>query len=82
MIRFQNIIKINIGLKMDKKFFNARPAEELLQILVCPLTKSEVFYDEMRNEIISDAAGLAFPVEMGIPIMLVDRARKLNSREI
>jgi uncharacterized protein len=50
---------------------------ELLQVLACPLTKAPLEYDEKNNELISRNAGLAFPIEDGIPIMLVERARKL-----
>lgn len=50
----------------------------LLEILVCPLTKSKLEYDRAANELISREAGLAFRVEDGIPIMLVEEARKLD----
>lgn len=53
----------------------------LLEILVCPLTKSPLRYDRARQELISDQAGLAFPIRDGIPIMLVDEARKLAEGE-
>lgn len=50
---------------------------KLLEILVCPLTKRPLRYDRERQELISDAAHLAFPIRDGIPIMLVDEARAL-----
>ncbi len=50
----------------------------LLEILVCPLTKSKLEYDRAANELISRKAGLAFRIEDGIPIMLVEEARKLD----
>ena len=50
----------------------------LLEILVCPLTKSVLEYDREKQELISRAAGLAYPVRDGIPIMLADEARKLE----
>ena len=50
---------------------------ELIQILACPLTKAPLEYDEANNELISRNAGLAFPVQDGIPVMLIDKARKL-----
>ena len=50
----------------------------LLEILVCPLTKTTLVYDRDRNELVSKAAGLAFPIRDGIPIMLPDEARKLD----
>jgi uncharacterized protein YbaR (Trm112 family) len=58
------------------------PAEvdpALLEILVCPLTKSGLRYDRAAGELISDAARLAYPVRDGIPIMLPDEARQLDS---
>ena len=51
---------------------------KLLEILVCPLTKTGLRYDRDANELISDKAGLAFPIRDGIPIMLVDAARRLD----
>jgi uncharacterized protein len=53
----------------------------LLEILVCPLTKSPLRYDAARQELISDQAGLAYPIRDGIPIMLVDEARELDEAE-
>jgi uncharacterized protein YbaR (Trm112 family) len=54
---------------------------KLLEILVCPLTKSSLRYDEQHQELISDKAGLAYPIRDGIPIMLVDEARELGPTE-
>lgn len=51
---------------------------ELLEILVCPLTKGTLSYDQKAQELISEQAGLAFPIHDGIPIMLVDEARPLD----
>lgn len=53
----------------------------LLEILVCPVTKTDLEYDRDRNELVSRAAGLAFPVRDGVPIMLVDEARALGDDE-
>ena len=50
----------------------------LLEILVCPLTKSTLEYDRARNELISRAAHLAYPIRGGIPIMLPEEARTLD----
>ena len=50
----------------------------LLEILVCPLTKSPLRYDRKTQELVSEKACLAYPVRNGIPIMLVDEARKLE----
>ncbi|MGQ9370861.1 Trm112 family protein [Azospirillum sp. ST 5-10] len=52
---------------------------KLLEILVCPLTKGPLRYDAERGELISDRAGLAYPIRDGIPIMLIDEARSLDS---
>ena len=51
---------------------------KLLEILVCPLTKATLTYDAEAQELISEPAGLAYPIRDGIPIMLVDEARKLD----
>jgi uncharacterized protein len=50
-----------------------------LEILVCPMTKGPLRYDAERQELISEQAGLAYPIRDGIPIMLIDEARKLDS---
>ncbi len=55
--------------------------KKLLKILVCPLTKKELRLDEKNSELISDSAGLAYPIKDGIPVMLVDEARKLSKIE-
>lgn len=51
---------------------------KLLEILVCPVTKGPLEYDAARQELVSRAARLAYPIRDGIPIMLIDEARKLN----
>ena len=50
----------------------------LLEILVCPLTKTTLEYDSARQELISRSARLAYPIKDGIPIMLPDEARRLE----
>ncbi len=50
----------------------------LLEVLVCPLTKAPLEYDADKQELISRQAGLAFPIENGIPVMLPTAARKLD----
>ena len=50
----------------------------LLEILVCPLTKSTLEYDSARQELISRSARLAFPIRDGIPIMLPEEARRIE----
>jgi uncharacterized protein YbaR (Trm112 family) len=54
---------------------------KLLEILVCPITKTKLIYDKKQQELISTAVGLAFPVRDGIPIMLENEARKLTEKE-
>ena len=51
---------------------------KLLEFLVCPLTKGPLIYDAEAQELISEQAGLAYPIRDGIPIMLVDEARPLD----
>ena len=55
-----------------------RPDPRLLQLLVCPLTRAELIYDEARQELVSRAAKLAYPIRRGVPIMIPEEARKLN----
>jgi len=62
----------------DRKNSERRADPRLLEILVCPVTKTPLRYDAARQELISDKAGLAFPIREGIPIMLVDEARKVR----
>lgn len=58
---------------MDKK---------LLELLVCPVTKTNLIYLEQQQELVSLAAHLAYPIRQGIPIMLADEARKLSEEEL
>ena len=51
---------------------------KLLELLVCPVTKTRLTYDAQRQEVISKAAGLAYPIRDGIPIMLAVEARDLG----
>jgi len=51
---------------------------KLLEILVCPLTKSPLRYDVQAQELISEQAKLAYPIRDGIPVMLVDEARSIE----
>ena len=50
---------------------------KLLEILVCPLTKAPLTFNKKTQELVSDQAGLAYPIRNGGPIMLVDEARKI-----
>jgi uncharacterized protein YbaR (Trm112 family) len=51
---------------------------KLLEILVCPLTKQPLDYDSVKQELISRAAKLAYPIRDGIPIMLAEEARRID----
>jgi len=50
----------------------------MLEALICPQTQSRLEYDAEKQELISKEAGLAYPIRDGIPIMLVDEARRLD----
>ncbi len=68
MAKDMDATKVNYG-KLDSR---------LLEVLACPLTKTTLKYDEQAGELISEKAGLAFPVREGIPIMLVEEAREIE----
>tara|TARA_Y100000590_G_C15730663_1_gene1016901 strand:- start:1987 stop:2193 length:207 start_codon:yes stop_codon:yes gene_type:complete len=55
--------------------------QKLLEILVCPITKSELTYDKEKQELVSKMAGLAYPIKEGIPIMLPEEARTIDDSE-
>ncbi|MEM6812462.1 MAG: Trm112 family protein [Pseudomonadota bacterium] len=55
---------------------------KLLEILVCPMTKVPLRYDQDKQELISDQAGLAYPIRNGIPVMLPDEARQMDDKEV
>lgn len=55
--------------------------KQLLEILVCPLTKKPLVYNAEKQELVSQAAGLAYPIRNGVPIMLVEEARSLKEEE-
>jgi uncharacterized protein YbaR (Trm112 family) len=55
---------------------------KLLDILVCPVTKSVLHYDHDKQELISYAAKVAYPIRDSIPIMLIEEARELDEAEI
>lgn len=54
---------------------------KLLELLVCPVTKTRLVYNPEKQELISRAARLAYPIREGIPIMLPDQARELSENE-
>jgi uncharacterized protein YbaR (Trm112 family) len=56
----------------------ARPDRRLLELLVCPVTKGPLDYDEAKQELISRQARLAYPIRDGIPVMLPSEARSLD----
>ena len=60
----------------DRAASNVDP--KLLEILVCPLTKGTLEYDAEKQELISRAAKLAYPIRDGIPIMLPEEARRID----
>ncbi len=55
--------------------------KKLLSILVCPVSKAALEYDEKNNELLCKASGLAYPVRDGIPVMLENEARQLTADE-
>jgi uncharacterized protein YbaR (Trm112 family) len=54
---------------------------KLLEILVCPLTKTSLRYDRDKQELVSRAAGLAYPIRGGVPVMLSGEARQLTDED-
>lgn len=54
-------------------------SKELLEILICPVSKGPLVYDRENQELVSQKARLAYPVRDGIPIMLEDEARRLDN---
>ena len=61
---------------MDENLSKVDP--RLLELLVCPLTKGRLSFDRDKNELVSERATLAYPIRVGIPIMLVSEARRLE----
>lgn len=55
---------------------------KLLELLVCPVTKTNLIYDEKNKELVSIAARLAYPIRQGIPIMLCDEARPMTDGDL
>ena len=51
----------------------------LLSILVCPVTRTPLRYDEAAQELISDEAGLAYPIRDGVPVLLAEQARRIKA---
>jgi uncharacterized protein len=61
-----------------QEIMSQRIAQELLKILVCPLCKNELVFDEKNNELICFKSKLAYRIKDGIPVMLIDEARKIE----
>jgi len=59
----------------------SEPDPKLLEVLVCPQTRTALTYDREHQELISQSARLAYPVRDGVPIMLIDEARELGADE-
>jgi uncharacterized protein YbaR (Trm112 family) len=66
------------GAAGDQPAPEAKPDRRMLEALVCPQTRAPLRYDSGRGELVSKAAGLAYPIRGGIPIMLADEARRLD----
>jgi uncharacterized protein YbaR (Trm112 family) len=54
--------------------------ERLLPILVCPATRTKLRWDRETNELVSDDAGLAYPIRNGTPVLLIEAARRLDGQ--
>lgn len=68
---------------MDDKHSDGNQVDpKLLELLVCPLTKTRLEYDAARQELISRAAGLAFPIKSGVPLLIADAARPLTDADL
>ena len=63
---------------LEKKFIDVAMNKRLISMLVCPLSKEKLIYDEDKQELIAKKSGLAYPVKDGIPIMLPEEARKIK----
>ena len=61
---------------MNDTLIKADP--KMLEVLICPVTKTKLSYDAAKNELISKTAKRAYPIRNGIPVMLVDEARVLK----
>lgn len=54
---------------------------KLLAILVCPMTREPLRYDEAAQELVADKAGLAYPIRDGVPILLIEAAREIPPQD-
>jgi len=55
-----------------------KPSPKLLDMLVCPLTKSTLSYDEKNNRLISHQAKIFYPIRDGVPVLLPEEAQPIN----
>jgi len=73
---------INAIMILDMSFVSGRSGpfcSQLLKFIVCPVTRTELRYDAERHLLVSEAAGLAYRIRDGVPILLVEKAIKLSS---
>lgn len=63
----------------DPPAARGRADRRMLEMLVCPVTRGRLVYDAQRQELVSHGAGLAFPIRNGVPVMLIDAARALDT---
>jgi hypothetical protein len=54
--------------------------EELAALLVCPITRTKLRWDEAAGELVSDEAGLAYPIRDGVPVLVAEEARRLDGK--
>jgi uncharacterized protein len=67
---------------VGKEKSSARADPRLLELLVCPSTKTTLVYDEAKQELISRAARLAYPIREGVPVMMPEEARAVDDDEL
>lgn len=75
------MMETDTGKSPEQPDMEERCDPRLLEILVCPFTKTRLIYDAAADELISRAAGLAFPIRNGVPMMTADAARTLSADE-
>ena len=72
---------LRLSAQRDERRRQTHVDKKLLDILVCPVTKGPLIYDKDKQELISRAARLAYPIRDGIPVMLEEEARKISEEE-
>lgn len=78
--RVENIVETHLPAPFDRGEAGIID-KQLLSILVCPVTKAPLEYDETAQELVCRASGLAYPIRDGVPVMLENEARTLGSEE-